>query len=58
MTNESFWKDSNELVTGGASFIGSLVAFSRLNLSEKRKMFMGDTGSMVIGFSIAMYYTT
>ena len=39
----------------GASFIGSLVAFSRLNLSEKRKMFMGDTGSMVIGFSIAVF---
>ena len=33
--------------------IGGLVAFTRYNLSIDRKVFMGDTGSMVIGLLIA-----
>lgn len=33
---------------------GALIAFLRLNLSERRKMFMGDTGSMIIGFCISV----
>jgi UDP-GlcNAc:undecaprenyl-phosphate GlcNAc-1-phosphate transferase len=33
--------------------IGSLIAFLRFNLSSKKKIFMGDTGSMLIGFVIA-----
>ena len=33
--------------------IGGLVSFSRYNLSSDRKVFMGDTGSLVIGLLIA-----
>lgn len=33
--------------------IGGLVAFSRYNLSSARKVFMGDTGSMVVGLLIS-----
>lgn len=33
--------------------IGSLVAFLRYNLSGTKKIFMGDTGSLIIGFLIA-----
>lgn len=36
------------------SFIGSLLAFLRFNLSSKKKIFMGDTGSLIIGFTIAI----
>lgn len=32
--------------------IGFLLAFLRYNLSEKKKIFMGDTGSMIVGFII------
>ncbi len=34
------------------SLIGILVAFLRFNFSTKQKIFMGDTGSLVIGFCI------
>ncbi|WP_422089404.1 glycosyltransferase family 4 protein [Tenacibaculum ovolyticum] len=34
--------------------IGTLSAFLSYNLSEKRKIFMGDTGSMIIGFLIGV----
>ena len=30
--------------------IGALAAFTKYNISESRKVFMGDTGSMIIGF--------
>lgn len=33
--------------------IGSLLAFLRFNLSSKKKIFMGDTGSLLIGFVIS-----
>lgn len=32
--------------------IGFLIAFLRFNLSNKKKIFMGDTGSMIVGFII------
>jgi UDP-GlcNAc:undecaprenyl-phosphate/decaprenyl-phosphate GlcNAc-1-phosphate transferase len=32
--------------------IGSLIAFLRFNLSKDKKIFMGDTGSMILGFLI------
>ena len=35
------------------SLIGSLMAFLRYNLSSKKKIFMGDTGSLIIGFVIS-----
>jgi UDP-N-acetylmuramyl pentapeptide phosphotransferase/UDP-N-acetylglucosamine-1-phosphate transferase len=34
------------------SLIGPLLAFLKYNLSSNKKIFMGDTGSMVIGFVI------
>lgn len=34
------------------SLIGPLLAFLKYNVSSKRKIFMGDTGSMVVGFII------
>jgi UDP-N-acetylmuramyl pentapeptide phosphotransferase/UDP-N-acetylglucosamine-1-phosphate transferase len=34
--------------------IGFLLAFLRFNLSKKDKIFMGDTGSLIIGFLIAI----
>jgi len=36
-----------------ASLIGILIAFLRYNLSHNKKIFMGDTGSLIIGFCIA-----
>ncbi|NQX84870.1 MAG: undecaprenyl/decaprenyl-phosphate alpha-N-acetylglucosaminyl 1-phosphate transferase [Flavobacteriaceae bacterium] len=35
------------------AIVGSLVAFLSFNLSKKMKIFMGDTGSMIIGFLLA-----
>lgn len=35
------------------SFIGMLVAYLYYNFSRKKKVFMGDTGSLLIGFCIA-----
>lgn len=34
------------------SLMGSLIAFLKFNVSKTRKIFMGDTGTMVIGFTI------
>ena len=31
------------------------IAFLRLNFSEKKKIFMGDTGSMIVGFLLAFF---
>nr|WP_321234148.1 MraY family glycosyltransferase [uncultured Psychroserpens sp.] len=33
-------------------FLGILIGYIRFNLSEKKKIFMGDTGSLFIGFCI------
>lgn len=35
------------------SMIGILIAFLPFNLSKNRKIFMGDTGSMILGFVLA-----
>ncbi len=34
--------------------IGCLAAFLRFNLSHSKKIFMGDTGSLIVGFIIGM----
>lgn len=34
-------------------FAGTLVAFLRFNFSQNKKIFMGDTGSLILGFVIA-----
>jgi UDP-N-acetylmuramyl pentapeptide phosphotransferase/UDP-N-acetylglucosamine-1-phosphate transferase len=37
-----------------AIILGSLFAFLRFNLSNSKKIFMGDTGSMIIGFLVSV----
>lgn len=44
------------LATISIALIGALIPFLRLNFSQKNKMFMGDTGAMIIGFLLA-YFT-
>lgn len=36
------------------TFIGSLVSFLRYNFSRKNKIFMGDAGSLVLGFILVV----
>ena len=36
------------------ALVGSLLAFLRYNFSTKNKIFMGDTGSMIVGFIISI----
>lgn len=43
------------LATIAVATIGSLIPFLRLNFAKKRKIFMGDTGSMIIGFLISFF---
>ena len=44
----------NFLALTSVTMIGALAGFLFFNLSERRKIFMGDTGSLVIGFIIAV----
>ena len=49
-----FWQSKEYALTALCfSLFGALLPFLRLNLSKKRKIFMGDSGSMIIGFTIA-----
>ncbi len=43
------------MATVAIALVGALVPFLRLNFSKKRKIFMGDTGSMIVGFLIAFF---
>ncbi|MGJ8592106.1 MAG: MraY family glycosyltransferase [Aquaticitalea sp.] len=43
------------MATIAVGLIGALVPFLRLNFSRRTKIFMGDTGSMIIGFLIAFF---
>lgn len=43
------------LATISVALIGALVAFLRFNFSSKKKIFMGDTGSMIVGFLLAFF---
>lgn len=38
-----------------AAFVGMFLAFLRYNLSTDKKIFMGDTGSMFIGFILSAF---
>lgn len=49
-----FWIGRNFLALTAVTMIGALAGFLVFNLSERRKIFMGDTGSLVIGFLIAV----
>jgi len=43
------------LATIAIALCGALIAFLRLNFSGKNKIFMGDTGSMIVGFLLAFF---
>lgn len=43
------------LATIAIALIGALIAFLRLNFSNKNKLFMGDTGSMIVGFLLSFF---
>ena len=49
-----FWIGRNFLALSAVAMIGALLGFLFFNLSERRKIFMGDTGSLVVGFLIAV----
>ena len=49
-----FFVGHHFLALTAVSMIGVLVGFLFFNLSERRKIFMGDTGSLVIGFLLAV----
>ncbi len=46
---EVYWAYSLALILTGA-----LLAFLRFNFSRKKKIFMGDSGSLVVGFILAL----
>lgn len=50
-----FWIGRYFLAFTAIVMIGALIGFLVFNLSERRKIFMGDTGSLVIGFLIAVF---
>ena len=43
------------LATISVALIGALTAFLRYNFSNNKKIFMGDTGSMIVGFLLAFF---
>jgi UDP-N-acetylmuramyl pentapeptide phosphotransferase/UDP-N-acetylglucosamine-1-phosphate transferase len=43
------------LATISVALFGALLAFLRFNFSDRFKIFMGDTGSMIVGFLIAFF---
>jgi UDP-N-acetylmuramyl pentapeptide phosphotransferase/UDP-N-acetylglucosamine-1-phosphate transferase len=43
------------MATIAVALVGALLPFLRLNFSSKKKIFMGDTGSMIIGFLVAFF---
>lgn len=47
--------DDISIATLAVGLIGALIPFLRLNFSKRRKIFMGDTGSMLVGFLIAFF---
>jgi UDP-GlcNAc:undecaprenyl-phosphate/decaprenyl-phosphate GlcNAc-1-phosphate transferase len=49
-----FWIGDYFLALTAVAMIGALLGFLLYNLSESKKIFMGDTGSLVIGFLIAV----
>ncbi len=52
----SFWRLGSinyPMIVLALTIIGSLLAFLWFNFSKKYKIFMGDTGSMIIGFLLS-----
>ncbi len=51
-----FYKyDDISMVVLAAAAVGAILPFLYLNFSKRNKMFMGDTGSMILGFIIAVF---
>lgn len=50
-----FRTDDVSMITIAVATVGALLPFLRLNFSKKNKIFMGDTGSMIIGFLVAFF---
>lgn len=48
-----FMERQMSLAIIAAGLFGTIIAFLRFNFSVSRKLFMGDTGSLVIGFLMA-----
>lgn len=48
------YKDVSMVVLCGAVF-GALIPFLHLNFSKHKKMFLGDAGSMILGFILAVF---
>lgn len=49
----SFFREDYTLMMVCIAFVGMFFAFLRYNLSSDKKIFMGDTGSMFIGFILS-----
>lgn len=47
--------DDISMVVLAAAAVGALISFLYFNFSRRRKMFMGDSGSMILGFIIAVF---
>jgi UDP-N-acetylmuramyl pentapeptide phosphotransferase/UDP-N-acetylglucosamine-1-phosphate transferase len=50
----SFIIDDKTLFLISIVALGAVIAFLRFNFSERYKIFMGDTGSLILGFIIAL----
>ena len=50
--------DTGWAVVLSATLIGSLASFLCFNYSEENKMFMGDSGSLIVGFVLAVLAIT
>lgn len=48
------YEDLSMFVLSGA-VLGALIPFLYLNFSKRNKMFMGDTGSLILGFILAVF---
>ncbi len=49
-----YWVDAGWAVVLSATLIGSLISFLFFNFSKENKIFMGDSGSLIVGFVIAV----
>jgi UDP-GlcNAc:undecaprenyl-phosphate GlcNAc-1-phosphate transferase len=47
--------DDTSMVVLAAAAVGAILPFLYLNFSKRNKLFLGDTGSMILGFIIAVF---
>lgn len=45
--------NATTLLVISVSLMGSIIAFLQYNFSKRKKIFMGDTGSMIVGFLLS-----